>query len=423
MPIESIDMEFPMMVKVHQELVSYCLDDPVRELADGIAGIGPRQHFRGPRVAVAVGSRHIDGIASVVRGAVGILRESGCEPFILPAMGSHGGGTESGQAKVLETLGITEEAVGAPLRTSMETVKVGTGPGGADVFASRECLEADGIVAINRVGLHTGFTGTVQSGLVKMLAVGLGKVEGAKAIHERGFGAGHLIGEAADIFLAAAPPVIGIALVEDGTKKVCELEVLRGEEIRAREPVLLETAASMWPRIPVREADLLIVDEIGKDISGIGMDPLVTGRGKEMPAGLKQWFHAERIVVLRLTEASGGNATGIGHADITTQAFHDAMDRVVTYKNVLTSGALHRARMPLVADTDRDAVEMALVSLGGLSPEKARVVRIKNTRELADLEVSEALVPLLEGEGAMSVEHGSSRLSFGSDGRIGGGEE
>jgi hypothetical protein len=414
-------MEFPIMVRVRQKLASRPLEDPLRRLAEGISSVGVRDHFKGPRVAVAVGSRNIDGLAALVKGVVALLRESGCEPFIVPAMGSHGGGTEAGQVRVLATLGVTEETVGTEIRPSVETVSLGACPGGVEVFTARESLEADGIVAINRVGLHTGFTGPTQSGLVKMLAVGLGKLQGAKAIHERGFGAGHLIGEAAQMVLESSPPVIGVALVEDGDKRLCELQVLRGERIIEREPELLEMATRMWPRIPVREADLLIVDEIGKDISGTGMDPLVTGRGKDLPPGEKPWFHAERIVVLRLTEASGGNATGIGHADITTQAFHDAMDRVVTYKNVLTSGALHRARMPLVAGTDRDAVEMALTSLGGLSPERARVVRIKNTRRLAELEVSESLLESLEGMSGLSVENEHRRLSFNKGGSIDGG--
>jgi hypothetical protein len=248
--------------------------------------------------------------------------------------------------------------------------------------------------------------------------VGMGKAEGARSLHRHGFEAGHLIGELAALILEKAPPVLAVALIEDGHKELSRLEVLSGVEIITREPQLLDEATSMLPRIPTDSADLLVVEEMGKDISGIGMDPLVTGRGKDLPPGQSPPFSAKRLVVLRLTHGSGGNATGIGHADITTRALVDATDVGVTYRNVLTSGALHRARLPLVAGSDREALEMALSSLGHTLTEEADVVWIRNTRELGELEVSGSLLEGLEGRRGISVESVARDIQFDEEGNV-----
>ncbi|MBK5093482.1 MAG: DUF362 domain-containing protein, partial [Actinobacteria bacterium] len=241
--------------------------------------------------------------------------------------------------------------------------------------------------------------------------------DGAASLHRHGFGASHLIGEMADLVLEKAPVVLGIALVEDGEKRLSRIEALRPREFRLRDTELLQAAIPLYPRIPLESADLLIVDEIGKDISGIGMDPLVTGRGKDADPEEGATFSARRLVALRLTEGSGGNATGIGYADVTTEKLVASMDREVTRQNVLASGALDRVRIPRVAGSDREAVEMALEGLGEYSPDNVRVVRIKNTRALAELQVSSALVPELKGR--EGIEAGGERdMEFDSDGSI-----
>jgi len=404
------------MTLIRQQLASSPLPDGERALTEGVAGAGLGLFPPGGRIGIAVGSRNIDRIADLATSLVRELCGLGFEPFIIPAMGSHGGATEQGQLDVLARLGVTEESVGAPIEPSIEVAPLGRTPGGAEAFTARAALEADGLVVINRVAPHTGFSGPVQSGVVKMIAVGLGKAEGARALHLNGFGAGHLIREIATEALEALPPVVAVVLVEDGEKKLSLLEVMPAEEALEREPRLLGHAVSMWPRIPVARVDLLIVDEMGKDISGTGMDPLVTGRGKAFSEA--ESFHAERLVVLRLTEASGGNATGIGHADITTRRLADAVDRAVTYKNVLTSGALYRARIPIVADTDREAVEMAIASLGKVKPETLRVAHIKSTRELGEFEVSAVLLAVLRGREGVFVEAADRPLFFDEDGAI-----
>jgi hypothetical protein len=333
-------------------------------------------------------------------------------------MGSHGGATAGGQSAVLDRLGINEETVGAPVEPSTEAVSLGTTPGGAEAFTARSALQADAIVVVNRVAPHTAYSGPVQSGALKMLAAGLGKRDGARSLHKHGFEAAHLIGEMADLVIAKAPAVLGVALVEDGEKKLSRVEVLRGTEFRQREPELLEVAMSMYPRIPLESADILIVDEMGKDISGIGMDPLVTGRGKRPAGDEPVKFSAGRLVVLGLTPGSGGNATGIGHADVTTRRLCDAIDHEATRRNVITSGALYRARIPVVAGNDREAVAMALESLRERPLEEVTVVRIKNTRELGEFQASASLRPVLAGVPGVELGQEDSGMEFDRTGRI-----
>ena len=409
-------MDLPPMKLIRQKLASKPLADPASVLERGLKNVVPGLAPAGGRVGIAVGSRNIDRIALLASATVRVLRELGFDPFIIPAMGSHGGATEQGQMDVLALLGVTEESAGAPIEASMETVALGEAPGGAEVFTARAALDADALVVINRVAPHTGYSGPVQSGVVKMLAVGLGKAEGARALHRHGFAAGHLIGLIAGAALESLPPVVAVGLIEDGEKKLAGLEVMPGDRVIEREPELLGQAISMWPRIPVADVDLLIVDEMGKDISGTGMDPLVTGRGKddaETPS-----FHAECLVVLRLTAASGGNATGIGHADITTRELADAVDKAVTYRNVLTSGALYRARIPIIAANDREAVEMAVASLGNVAAAGLRIAHIESTRRLAELEVSQVLLFELEGNQGVQVDEADTQLTFDEQGRV-----
>ena len=414
-------MEFPLMVKARQRLASAPLEDPAAALDRGLESAGFDSAFSaGMRVAVAVGSRGIDGAAEIVARLVSRLKEAGCCPYVVPAMGSHGGATPEGQVRVLASLGITEGSAGAPVRSGVESIALGTTPGGAEAFIDSLAMEADAIVLVNRVAPHTAFSGPVESGLAKMMAAGLGNTQGARSLHRQGFGAGHLIGEIADRALERAPVAFGIALIEDGTKRLSRLEVLPRDRIRSDEPGLLEAAVSMYPGIPVPEADLLIVDEMGKDISGTGMDPLVTGRGKDFAEGRRPAFSAARLVVLGLSPGSGGNATGIGHADVTTERLVRSIDRWVTYRNVMTSGALFRARIPVMMPTDRDAVAAALESLGGLPRGDVKVVRIRNTARVEEFQVSTALAEDLSGTAGVEVEveGEAGELAFGHDGRI-----
>jgi len=411
-------VEFPRLVRVRQGLESAPLGDPGEALAEGLARIGagglPRP---GSRVAVAVGSRGIDGIVNVVASLVQLLKGMGAVPFIIPSMGSHGGATARGQEMVLRSLGVTEESVGAPVISSMETVSLGVTPGGAEAFMDKLAMEADAVLVVNRVAPHTRYSGPVQSGMLKMLTVGLGKQDGARSLHRHGFEAPQLIGEMADLALRSLRKVIAVALVEDGMRDLSRLEVMGPEEIVAREPQLLDIAMSMSPGIPVGRIDLLVVDEMGKEISGTGMDPGVIGRGRDK-AERGAGFCPRRIVVLGLTEGSGGNATGVGHADIITEGLYRSIDRGVTYENVMTSGELERARVPVAAATDRDAVDLALRSLGYPDSKTVRVVRIKNTRELEELLVSTAVAREIQRRDGILVSGEEEAMEFDSSGKI-----
>ena len=413
-------MRFPRMVTVRQELCRKPLLNPRFTLTEGLeeanfATLLPP----GRRIAVAVGSRSIDGLIEVLSQLIESLEAEGREPFIVPAMGSHGGATADGQTRLLHGLGVHEESIGVPIETSMETVSLGTTKGGAEVFIDRAALQSDGIIVLNKVAPHSGYSGPIQSGVAKMIAVGLGKSDGARSLHRHGFETGHLIGQMAAHAIENAPVFLALALVEDGTGGLSHVEVIERDSILRREPALLAMAMSMWPRIPVASVDVLIVDEMGKDVSGIGMDPLVTGRGKEFPPGESPAFSAKRLVVRRLSRGSRGNATGIGQADVTTEGLFRQIDFQVTHRNVITSGALSRARVPIVAGSDKEAVSLAIESLGGVLPEDLRVVRIENTRRLEEIQVSSALAGELDGLEGIKVGVDEREMSFDSAGNLG----
>ena len=412
-------MRFPRMVTARQQLCRKPLVDPRSALTDGLeeANLGALLP-PGRRIAVAVGSRSIDGLIEVLSRLIESLKTEGREPFIVPAMGSHGGATAEGQSRLLRGLGVLEESINAPVEASMETVSLGTTSGGAEVFIGRAAFHSDGIIVLNKVAPHTGYSGPIQSGVVKMISAGLGKADGARSLHRYGFEAGPLIGQMAALTIEKAPVLLGVALVEDGAGGLSHVEVIERDSILSREPALLEMALSMWPRIPVASADVLIVDEMGKDFSGTGMDPLVTGRGKEFSPGEPPAFSAKRLVVLRLSPGSRGNATGVGHADVITENLFQQIDFQVTHKNVMTSGALFRARVPIVAGSDKEAVSLAIESLGGVPAEDLRMVRIGNTRRLEEIQVSTALAGELDGLEGIELRADQRDMSFDSAGNL-----
>lgn len=416
---EKRTVDYPRMVDIVQETVASPLADPLGEVERGMRKESFSGIFApGRSVAIAVGSRKIPGIEKLVAFVVDKVKESGGSASVVPAMGSHGGATAEGQARVLESLGITERTIGAPVVSNPDVVCLGETAGGATVYIDRFALEADALILINRVAPHTGYSGPVQSGLQKMIAAGLGKWEGARSLHSHGFESGHIIAEIADLALSKLPRVMGIALVEDGRKEISEIEVFNGGEIKRKEPELLAMAIERLPRIPVENADILIVDEIGKDISGAGMDPMVTGRGKMFGEGEAPRFSARRIVVLGLSKGSLGNANGIGHADITTKKLFRATDWEVTYRNAVTSGELYRVKIPVIAQNARLALSLALESLGGLDPRMSRIVRIRNTRELSGMQVSASIERELASNPGISVMPGGKKWSFDKDGEL-----
>ena len=357
----------------------------------------------GSRIAVAVGSRGIANLGKIVAAVVEWLRSRGTQPFIVPAMGSHGGATPAGQAEILAGYGVSEATLGVPVEASMEVEQVGRTADGVQVFFSTAALGADGIVVINRVKPHTDFSGRIGSGILKMTAIGLGKHMGAGTVHAAAMSLGyeHVIRSVARRIFEKAPVLAGIAIIEGPRHETVKIEAISPAEIEPREEKLFAESASLMPRLPFDEVDLLIVDRMGKNISGSGMDPNIIGRGVHgysslfsnqhagQSAGARQLPVIKRIFVRELTPETHGNAIGIGLADFTTQRLAGMIDRQATSINVLTALSLHLAKVPMYFETDREAIERALDSTCVSDTAASQVVRIADTLSLENLEVSE----------------------------------
>ncbi|MFB5190641.1 lactate racemase domain-containing protein [Alicyclobacillus fastidiosus] len=353
-------------------------------------------------IAVVVGSRGISEIDQVTRAVVNQLKSRGYQPFVIPGMGSHGGATAQGQKDVLASLGVTEDFVGAPIRSSMEVVQLGQLPNGLPIYMDKLAHEADGIVVINRIKPHTAFRGPYESGIVKMIAIGLGKQKGAESCHKLGFGhmAEHIV-QVAEASLQTGKILAGVAIIENAYDRIADIQVLPANGILAREPALLMRAKSFMPRILVDEFDVLVIDEIGKDISGDGMDPNITGRyATPFATGGPK---VTRICVRRLTERTHGNANGIGVADTTTKQVFDAIDFEKTYPNALTSTVIDPVKLPMVLENDKLAIQTAIKTSNVLREADVRLVHIRTTLHLDVIRVSESLLPVLRNRDDVEI--------------------
>jgi hypothetical protein len=395
------------------------LDDVAAAVAEQFSrpGIGERIH-PGARVALTAGSRGVDRIGDVLAATVAEVQRRGGQPFIVPAMGSHGGAVAEGQVAVLAHYGITEHRMGCPIRASMEVVELGQVPSGERIFTDRIAYtEADLVIPVNRIKPHTDFHGTVESGLFKMLAIGLGKQRGADALHARGFE--HfpwLIPAAGRFVLEHLPIPFGIATVENGYSQLALLEAIPSAMIATREPELLEEARRRMARLPVAQLDVLVIDHMGKEISGAGMDPNVLGRyyQQRLPGGPD----VQRIIVLDLTNATAGNAAGVGLADICTERVATKLDRMKTYINQLTAKTPEGGRLPLVARSDRAAIQMAIASLRRATYEALRLLRIRNTKDLTQVWASEVTRSDLLASGRAEPRGELAPPAFDADGNL-----
>ena len=387
-------MQLPKMAKVRQ-----IFDQPkIRDIPAKIKEELEKKRLKdrvkpGQRIAVTAGSRGIANIPLILKTVVAELRAFGAEPFLVSAMGSHGGATPEGQIQVLHSLGVTEESVGAPIEASMEVEAVGSLPDGVEIYLSRVALKADGIFVVGRVKPHTDFKGDIESGLLKMMSIGLGNQKGAEMIHWHRYDGYHrILPEAGKLIAEKTNIVMGLALLENAHHETAEIHALYPEEFYEKEKQLLEAAKTLLPRLPFNDVDVLVVEEIGKNISGVGMDTNVTGRfwmpGEHDPRAP----NIKKIAVLDLTEETHGNAIGIGLADLTTRRAFEKIDYHQTYVNCLTQGSGETGKIPPFLANDRDAIATAIGISGPIKPEAARVIRIKNTQELETLYISEALV-------------------------------
>jgi len=375
---------------------------------------------RGARIAVAVGSRGISNLEETVREVVAILKDAGAQPFIVPAMGSHGGATAEGQAEILAGYGVSEATVGAPVRPSMEVERLGTTEEGIAVNFSREAFRSDGVVVVNRVKPHTDFVGKVGSGILKMIAIGLGKQAGAAACHAGGqrLGLERVIKTVGAISLRHAPILCGVALIEDAHHETARIAVVPRDEIEARELELQAEARRLMPRLPYEDVDLLIVDRMGKNITGAGMDPNIIGRPVQgyssALSDTSRRPNVRRLLVLDVTPESHGNVIGIGMADFTTTRLVDKIDKKSTYMNALTSLSLQTVKIPITFETDREAVEGALGTLALPDPREARVIRIRDTLSLETVQISEAF----KDPNGLQVLRGPEEFSFDASGTL-----
>jgi hypothetical protein len=394
-------------------LVGQRIDSPpaLTNIGEGVREALDSVELPSGSVAIGVGSRGVARIGEVVAALVETLKESGADPFVVPAMGSHGASTAEGQARVLAHLGMSERALGCPVRATMETVRIGETPSGVAVYMDRNAYEADSVIVANRVKPHTAFRGTVESGPTKMLAIGLGKQRGAHSIHSAGWENIHrTIPEAARVAVESGKVAFGLATVENAEEEPCKIVAIPAEKLEDAEASLLDEAKRNLARLPFDEIDVLVVDEIGKNISGDGADPNVTGRYPTTAASGGP--SVERMVYLGLTEETGGNANGLGMADVVTERLAGSMDRPSTYMNALTSTTPAPVKTPMVMPTDEMAIAAALTMCAGVDPGDARLVRIENTLKLGRIWVSEALLGEVENDERLEVLEDPQPMRF-----------
>ena len=392
------DVQLPRFVRIRQTFSEEHI--PAQQIPAAVAQALSRPEIAGriqPGMSVCLtcGSRGIDNNVAIIRAVADFCKARGAQPFAIPAMGSHGGATAEGQLEVLHSFGITEETIGCPIYSSMETVCIGKTAEGHNVFIDHHAAAADAVIVINRIKPHTSFRGTYESGLMKMMAIGLGKQKGAEACHADGFLQMHkmvpLFGKA---ILANAPIAFGLGIIENAFDKTESLHALTPEEIIEQEPLLLKKAAALMPSLGFEECDVLIVDEIGKNISGCGMDPNITG--VFATPGITGGIRAQRRCILSLTPETHGNGYGMGAADCITQRLFEQLDLNAIYPNSVTSTSLGFSKIPLIMQSDRAAIQLCIRTCNRIDKSAPRIIRIRNTLSLSEFEISEALIPAMK---------------------------
>jgi hypothetical protein len=422
-PIQALlkDIPLPRMVEIETAFERPVLADVALTFVEKLRGSGVLKAIRpGMSVAVGAGSRGIANYPLVTRLLVAELKKAGARPFIFPAMGSHGGATPEGQVAVLARMGITEEKMGAPIRATMEVVQAGATAEGLPAFVDAIAAAADGIVVVNRIKPHTSFRGKIESGLSKMIVIGVGKQKGAETCHNLGYAhmEQHLLA-LCRATLASAKFLFGVGLIENAYHETSRVEIVPAAEIETEEPRLLEEARKLMPVVPIRELDVLLIDEVGKNISGTGFDPNVVGR---YPTGdvvlTERDPRITRIAVLDITDVSDGNGTGLGLADFTTERVLRKFNFIETYCNLLTSTTAGVGKIPMVMRNERQAIQAAIKTCLIADPRKVRLARIKNTLSLDRLWISENLVAETLKNPRTKVVGAAAEMGFDADGNL-----
>jgi len=385
-------VSLPKVARIRQTFSDKHLQDIPKEISQALKRPGTLDRIQsGEKVAISVGSRGIDNLTLIVRTLVNELHKRGAEVTIIPAMGSHGGATAEGQREILHRLGIVTEDVGAEIVSNMGVKIIGLLADGTPVYLSEDALAADHIILLNRIKPHTAFRGSIESGLIKMLTIGLGKQKGAEVCHARGFKyMAQTLVEMGSLLLEKSKVTFGLGIVENAYDRTYSITAIPAEHLMEEEPTLLRQAKSLMPSLPINQLDVLVIDEIGKDISGDGMDPNITGRYPTPYA--HGGPEVAKMVLLDLTERSHGNANGIGTADIVTRRLVEKMDLEQTYPNALTSTVTGPVKIPLTLGSDFDVLRAAVKTCNAQDPSMIRLVRIKNTLSIGEFWASEAVV-------------------------------
>ena len=374
----------------------------------------------GMKIAITCGSRGMTNNAVMARAMVDFVKSRGAEPYIVAAMGSHGGATAEGQTQILKDYGITEEAMGCPVKSSMETVQVGlSGIRKQPVFVDKNASEADGILLFNRIKPHTSFRGPYESGLMKMMAIGLGKQKGAESIHHQSPAIMHeLVEEYGRTILENCPVLGGIAVIENAYDDTCMIKGLTPQEIIDKEPGLKEISYKTIARLLFEKCDVLVVDKIGKNISGDGMDPNISGRFV-LPQYCSGGIQAEKVVILDITDETHGNAQGIGLAEVTTRRLVNRMKLEMTYPTGVTNTFLHLMKIPMIMDNDREALQLALMCCPDAEDhDNMKLIRIPNTAHIGEIEISEGLLPLAKANPDIEILTEPYDLPFDAQGNL-----
>ena len=410
------------MIRVRQIFDNTKLDNISEEIFSQLADLKLKSAIKpGQSVAVACSSRGIDNYGVIVKAVITYLKQLKLEPFIIPAMGSHGAATAAGQKRVLAHLGIVEEEVGAPIRSSLEVMPIGKTEDDLTVYLDKLASAADHIVLINRIKKHTEFEHEFESGLLKMMAIGLGKQEGAAAYHEAMLSLGYprVILTVARKIMQSTNVLFGVGVVENGYGQIAQIGIGRSDDILEMEKSLFKKARQFAPALPFDEADILIIDEMGKDISGTGCDTKVVGRiGLPLVAAEPTSPRIKRIMVCDLTEGSEGNAVGVGIVDIITQRLLDKIDMDALNINTITGVCPEMGKIPLTMKNDREAVEIAIKCVGLIPKDKLKIMRIKNTALLSEVVVSEAYQEELAKRSDLEVVMEKKAMEFDTAGNL-----
>jgi len=415
-----LDIELPNMTRVRQKFATTKIGSVAGTVQEQFAQTEIQDLVKpGMRIAVGCGSRGIANISECVGEVISQLKALGAEPFIIPAMGSHGAASAEGQIDVLEKLGVSEASMGCPVKSSMEVVELGRLSNGMPVYFDKYAAEADAVALVCRVKPHTHFRAPIESGIIKMLAIGMGKIAGATAFHSYGMDTFiDTLPEAGELIMAKNNFLFGVAMVENASDETALVELVPGKSVLTREPELLTLARELMPKLLFEEIDVLIVDRIGKNITGAGMDPNIIGRSNRFV----EWERKpiiHKIVALGLTKATDGNAAGVSYADVTTMRLYRDFDPAKTYANVITAALLDGAAIPMIMNTDREAVQLATKTLLNTEPKKAKIVHIANTLEIVEIGVSEALMPMVnENSSQFEIVGAPAALDFDQDGSL-----